>query len=1021
MGNQRCQVFLSYNRADETAVEAIASKLRAAGVEPWLDKWNLIPGKPWQEEIETALTSCGSCAVFFGPEGTGPWQNEEMRTALDHRVREDHYRVIPVLLPGGVREERGSLPGFLTRVTWVKFRDLDDADAFRRLLAGIRDVKPEPLPGAVGPCPYRGLRYFDVGDAAAFHGRDALVDLVLDELRGRTGREANRFLGVVGCSGSGKSSFARAGLLASFERGAIEGSAQWPVAICRPGVNPLESLAVALAASLGFEKNPGQVLDLASRFAAGETALHVTTRLRLQNDPQASRLVVLVDQFEECFTLCRDKNLRDGLFCNLVYAATIPQGQTIVLLAMRADFYGECAAYPELAAALSDHQILIGPMRESELREAIEVPAREQGVEFDPGLVDLLLDEVKDQPAALPLLQYTLEELWKARAGSRLTHEAYRTLGTVSGVLGRRADEILGQFNPSEKEMCRHVLLRLVQHVEGEIYTRRRVPLADLASARFDAAALRPVVDKLAGESARLIVLEADSIDPNTQVVELAHEALIAGWPQLRAWLSEDRDFQRWRSRLRGALENWRDMKRDPSALLVGAVLDEALRYASLRADALAPEEQGFIHAGAEWRARQERAARVRRRNFRIAAVAGLVLFATGAVSTVFARREARLAESRRLAAAARNSLVRTDPSRALPLFLALHAFDLAQTREAEEALHQVVQFAGGAAIEGPKSAVLDVAYAPGGARLATAEDDGHIRVWDAASRKQLHELASAREPREPVYSIAFNPDGTRIAAGARDTASVWDIGAGTEIVALPRQPDAIMSVTFADAGRHFVTGGWDGAITVWDAATGATVRTFPKQGAVERVVVSPDGRRLATAHSEGTVKLWDLAPGTEVRAFTGLAKAPKSLAFSPDGRRLAASVWDGSVVVWDADSGSNLRSFVADPDGLNALAFSPDGSLLATAGLSGNGALWDARTGDELLTLVGAADALTAAAFQPSGERRVALASRDRSVRIYELDLERLKQRARDLIQRSATPLTAQNCAAYPTLKPCP
>jgi WD40 repeat protein len=1018
MGTARSQVFLSYNRADQTAVKTIASKLRDAGVEPWLDEWNLIPGKPWQEEIETALQTCGSCAVFIGPEGTGPWQNEEMRTALDRRVREDGYRVIPVLLPGGVREERGALPSFLTRVTWVKFQELDDPDALRHLLAGIRDDRPGPRPGSLGQCPYRGLRYFDVGDADAFHGREALVDLVLDELRGRGAREANRFLGIVGCSGSGKSSFVRAGLLHGLQHDAIEGSSQWPSAICRPGVNPLESLAIALSSQLGFEKDTGQALDLASRFSSGETALHVATRLRLQHDPPASRFIILVDQFEECFTLCRDKNLRDALFRNLVYAATIPQGQTMVLLAMRADFYGDCAAHLELAAALSDHQILIGPMSESELRDAIELPARQEGAEFDPGLVDLLLDQVKDHPGSLPLLQYTLQELWNRREGDRLTHAAYRTLGTVSGVLGRRADSILSRFTADEKEICRHVLLQLVQHVEGELYTRRRVPLADLVSARFDAAAVRPVVDELAGENARLVVLETDRADPNIQLIELAHEALIAGWPQFRTWLNEDRDFQRWRSRLRTDLEDWRHWNKDPSALLQGAVLDEALRYVQLRADGLAPDEQAFVQASAAWRARQERAARIRRRNVLLAAIAGVVLLATGAVSAALARRDSRLAESRRLAAAARNGLVRSDPSRALPLFLALHALNLAPTREAREVLHQVVQFAGGAAIEGPKSAILDVAYAPGGASLATSEDDGHIRVWNVAAKKEIHALFARPEP---VYSVAFSADGGRLAAGARDTASVWDIGAAREVLTLPRQPDAIMCVTFADSGKQLVTGGWDGTVAVWDAATGAPVRSLPKQGPVERLALSPVARRLATAHSDGTVKLWDLDAGTEVHAFTGVRKAPKSLAFSPDGKRLAAAVYDGSVVIWDADSGRELRSLVADPDGLNALAFSPDGSLLVTAGASGNATVWNSLTGDELLTLVGAGDALTAAAFQPSSELRVALASRDKSVRIYELDLERLKQRARQLIGLSASPLTPQNCAAYPTLKPCP
>jgi WD40 repeat protein len=189
----------------------------------------------------------------------------------------------------------------------------------------------------------------------------------------------------------------------------------------------------------------------------------------------------------------------------------------------------------------------------------------------------------------------------------------------------------------------------------------------------------------------------------------------------------------------------------------------------------------------------------------------------------------------------------------------------------------------------------------------------------------------------------------------------------------------------------------------------------------VSHIVLSPDGRRLASSHSDGTLKLWDLTTGAELRTFPGRQKALKSVAFSPNGKRLATAIWDGSASVWDIVSGQELRSFVADADGLNAIAFSPDGALIITAGLSRNAKLWDSESGREILTLVGPEDGLTAVAFAPSKESRVAVASRDNTVRIYELELERLKQRARQLIQLSPSPLTGQNCAAYPAVKPCP
>lgn len=383
-------VFLSHSSSDKPAVEELARRLRQIGIEPWLDKWNLIPSEPFQPALEQALEECSTCAVFIGPSGLGPWQNEEMRAAIDRRVqdRSRRFRVIPVLLPGAERGDRSRLPTFLASTTWVEFRrSLDEDDAFHRLGCGIRGIEPGPGHSQVieeGRCPYRGLQFFDVDHAPFFHGREALTEWLLHALRPAQGKEPNRFLAILGSSGSGKSSLARAGLAAALKQGAIEGSAHWPVAICRPGPDPLESLATALATCVPIGQGPAAVLDLIASLRKHEHALHLTTRLALAQSAPERRLVVLVDQFEEIFTLCPKEELRQALIDNLLHAARVAQGQTVVLLTMRADFYGKCAAYPALAAALSDDQVLVGPMTEEELRRAIERPAQLAGGEFEP-------------------------------------------------------------------------------------------------------------------------------------------------------------------------------------------------------------------------------------------------------------------------------------------------------------------------------------------------------------------------------------------------------------------------------------------------------------------------------------------------------------------------------------------------------------------------------------------------------------------------------------------------------------
>jgi hypothetical protein len=376
-------VFLSHSNADKPAVEELARRLAKEGIQAWLDKWNLIPGDPWQSAIEKALAE----------------------SAIDQRVRESArcFRVIPVLLPGAERAERSSLPTFLAATTWVEFRDLlDDADAFHRLVCGIRGVEPGPGPGQAiyeGQCPYRGLRVFDVEDAPFFFGREALVQWLLNAVRPATeGQPVNRFLAIVGASGSGKSSVARAGLIAALKHDGISGSSRWPIAILRPGPDPVESLAVALSIAVNVGQGASALADLIAELQRNEKALHLTTRQSLSENTSDMRLVVLVDQFEELFTLCCREELREPLVRTILYAARVAQGQTLVILTMRADFYAKCALNAELAAALSDHHVLVGQMNEDELRRAIERPAQLVGCELEAGLVDLLMQDVRHQP-----------------------------------------------------------------------------------------------------------------------------------------------------------------------------------------------------------------------------------------------------------------------------------------------------------------------------------------------------------------------------------------------------------------------------------------------------------------------------------------------------------------------------------------------------------------------------------------------------------------------------------------------
>ncbi|MSR59930.1 MAG: TIR domain-containing protein [Planctomycetaceae bacterium] len=637
MPHAEFDIFLSHNSTDKPEVVKLATKLKELGLNPWLDAWHLKAGEKWLPAIERALASSDSCAVIVGPNGLGNVHEDEMWVALQQGLESKGskrgFPVIPVLLPNSTRGDRTRLPKFLTANTWVEFaRSIDDPAALDKLAKAIRGEAPGAgvkLPA--GECPYRGLAYFDIQHAPLFFGREALTDWLLSRLRGTATKEGpTRFLAIVGASGSGKSSLARAGVLAKLKQGELPGSARWPLVICRPESRPLESLATALANTEGVNLGTGLISklieSLRDELAKSPGQLHLVAQAAMPANDRDWRLVVFVDQFEELFTLNvadrRDSQPnspppalsadRVAFFRNLLHAASIESGRTIVILTMRADFYGKCAAIPELADAVSAYQQLVGPMSADELRRAIETPAQLSSGDIEPGLIDMLVREVADQPGALPLLQYALAELWSKSRDlglNTLTTAAYRELGGWEGALSRRADAVLAEFkNTPQEKLCRELFLRLVQPGEGTEDTKRLVRWQELRRGSVeDAAALEQTVRKLADN--RLITTSGDSTAGDElhadSTVEVVHEALIRGWGELRKWLDADRAGLRIHRQLTESANEWAKShadlsRRDPSLLYTGTRLAVARELAKRGDVAFNDIESRFLNASTQ-------------------------------------------------------------------------------------------------------------------------------------------------------------------------------------------------------------------------------------------------------------------------------------------------------------------------------------------------------------------------------------------------------------------------------------
>ena len=363
MGPKRFDAFLSYNSQDRAAVEELERRLRRKGLALYLEVRELAPGREFQPALAQALGDSKTCVMFLGPSGLGPWQAEELQVAIDKRVRDRDFHVIPVLLPGSERPRRGDVAHleFLINASWVEFlKSLDDEKEFQRLVWGITGKKGAEAvePQYEGVCPYRGLEAFRLLDAKFFFGRENLTGWLVSALRREVRAEQGvRFLGVLGPSGSGKSSVVLAGLVPSLMEGAIAGSERWPVAIMRPGNDPLKSLTEKVVPLLRKEVRPDSSLsesreqqelltDLRADREEATTELDRYVGLKFSGEPDDRRLLIVVDQFEEVFTYRpqddqareRFEKVRASFFANLLNAAATPGGRVVVVLTMRSDF-----------------------------------------------------------------------------------------------------------------------------------------------------------------------------------------------------------------------------------------------------------------------------------------------------------------------------------------------------------------------------------------------------------------------------------------------------------------------------------------------------------------------------------------------------------------------------------------------------------------------------------------------------------------------------------------------------------
>ncbi len=778
----------------------------------------------------------------------------------------------------------------------------DQADAVRRALAGAS--------------PYKGLLAYQADDADQFFGRDDDVAAVLGRVA------AARLLAVVGASGSGKSSLVRAGLLPALARGALAGSATWPVVLFNAGPHPLLELAGGLAGLTG-----GSVGTTMAALESGPTGLDEVLQA-LDGTGGPARVVLVVDQFEEIFTACQDDGERERFVETLLHGATVPGGRALVVLVLRADFYGQCAALGGLAAALESTNVLLGPMDDVALRSVIEGPARRAGLDLEPGLADRMVRDVSGEPGALPLLSHALYETWERREHRTLTLAGYRDAGGARGAIAHTAETVYEErLDADQRRLAHDLFLRLTELGEGTEDTRRRVERAELTARAHDDRGFDELIELLV--DARLLIVSETT-------VEVAHEALIREWPRLRDWLDEDRDTLRTLRSLDHAATEWDLGGRDAADLYRGprlaAAVDAATKGPS--STALTETEAAFLAASqeaeaAERRAAEEQAAvqaRQNRRLRRLLAGVGVLLVLALAASLIAVQQRSKAAQRTADADFQRlvsQSLNVVDSNNSLGFLLALEAVDAEDVPVSRSALLSTLE---------RQRSFLGyniVAAVPTQSALL----DDHTAVYGTAEGQVGFADLDSGLDRAPLVRLGDRP---------RAPITVWVADDPS------RRPTAPVIVARADTGR----------ISRIDPATHAVSGApIDAGGPVFALATSERLGLIAAGRADGTVGLWRLADGRAVgelpaptdptetpaalgaddaNALYGAGRAPigagdpVALAFSPTAPQLAVQRPDGAVEIWDAAGQGRQRQVDGDAvdttPSYGVLRYRPDG-----------------------------------------------------------------------------------------------
>ncbi len=774
-------------------------------------------------------------------------------------------------------------------------------------------VESEPSTSAIGANPYKGLLAFQETDGDRFFGREKELTILWQKLSLlHEEPERTSILPIYGPSGSGKSSLARAGLIPELARRPLPCRDRARVAILVPGTHPLEALAAVLARVATHDPTPvAKTREFATELAQPNASRTYDGLRRIVNvlpETHVSPLILLVDQFEEIYTLCKDSVQRDRFVENLLQAAAEEAQQMLIIITLRSDFLGEIQKQPALNRLFSEQGFLVPAMGEAELRQVIAKPADLAGHPLDEATIYLLVEDTAGREGALPLLQSALSCIWKGLTQGVKPAQTLEQMGGVGGVLAGEAQEVYDSLSPIEQAIARRVFLSLVQLGEGTRDTRRRVAVDCLISHQDDPEQVKQLIDRFAEPGIRLITCSTSHEDVET--AEITHEALLDHWRSLNQWLDQSRNDLRFQRRLEEDTQRWEQHGRPEGSLWRAPEFDLLKQYQQRCSANLTCLQMAFFTASQtaeESRKQEEIQEHKKERQQRLlqGVLCGLILSAIGFAS--YQQQQAEVQRVRQLTEFS-EALLSTQPlnaeTNAIAEINAIAAVDLSQSPLIRWTQHSIADSA--------KQALLHT-----------------IQVAEA--RKVLVSQA------DQVVAIAFSGDGEKIASGGADhKVRLWDANMQQPIgkpfgKRSEWHQKAVLAVAFSPDGERLVSGSVDRTIRVWDAQTGKLIgKLIGHRYSVVSVAFSPDGKQIVSGSDDKTIRLWDATTGRQLMQMKGEPFQPILVGFSSDGKTVFSRSFDNVMRFWDAGTGE-LKNEQNNPLQTSSIAFTSGGKTIVS------------------------------------------------------------------------------------------